>query len=123
MQAAGVLAKENSRKGLPAERRETVVEDTAQFAESLAPAVSPVTGPGAEVMRAQSPEEFQSDLKCAEEFFTSPAVCLWKKLLVGLNRTELFEVTASKKLSSCKSESAAFEDSWAASEDICVVPL
>ena len=54
--------------------KETVFRDTAQFAESLAPAVSPVAGPRAEVMRATRPERIQLRLGlrgrilCAQQF-------------------------------------------------------
>ena len=56
------------------DRGETEEGNTAQIAESLAPAVSPGTGPRAEVMRATRPERIQLRLGlrgrilCAQQF-------------------------------------------------------
>ena len=78
-------------------RAETVVRDTAQFAESLVSAVSPFTGPRAEVMRAIRPKilPVRTDLRGTTSL--CPAVCVWpSKLSVTLCKLLAAEVPKSR---------------------------
>ena len=91
--------------------RETVVRDTAQFAESLAPAVSPATGPRAEDLRADCPEDFHFFLTCAEEIDLTPAVLFMAGGALRVVLTE--EPRPDRKTRSLKNSyrSLKFEDS------------
>ena len=91
--------------------QETVVRDTAQFAERLAPAVSPVTGPRAEVMRACCPARKSSPTSVAWNNSNFPSSLFMSGEAVVNQKSSVQQIRKYKVSSDKKSSKEVFQDS------------